>query len=195
MFPYSYFGVLRPAAKYDAAEIRDLLVPVLKASFPAVSEDWHHLQTVILAADIPESPGEDYLLESMQFIRLAEACNVPDVLPVAFYELSCLFDDMDPEANFYHESFSGAMPSELVHEPRDEDSDRSPVWYLHHSPTVKDMSCGLKAIRHFPCGKVEAVRIGENSLPAFIEQRRTTIVARDLEEHELSSQDSSAEHG
>ncbi|KAI0054912.1 hypothetical protein BV25DRAFT_1833470 [Artomyces pyxidatus] len=114
MFPYSYFGVLRLAAKYDAAEIRDLLVPVLKASFPAVFEDWHHLQAVIIAADIPESPGEDYLLESVQFIRLAEACNVPDVLPVVLYELSCLFDDMDPEANFYHESFSSAMPSELT---------------------------------------------------------------------------------
>ncbi|KAI0054900.1 hypothetical protein BV25DRAFT_353190 [Artomyces pyxidatus] len=109
IFPDSYHGILRLAVKYDAADIRDLLVPLLKLDWPAVFEDWERLQAKL----VKSAPSDNHIkklkkraIQSVQVILLAGACNVRDVLPVAFYELSRYFDDLSSKADFYRQSSS-----------------------------------------------------------------------------------------
>ncbi|KAI0055195.1 hypothetical protein BV25DRAFT_1922020 [Artomyces pyxidatus] len=83
IFPDFYYGILRLAVKYDAAEIRDLLVPLLRADWPAVFEDWHRLQETLTASGPIEEYIEKRVLRSSHIISLAETCNIPDVLSVA----------------------------------------------------------------------------------------------------------------
>ncbi|KAI0055895.1 hypothetical protein BV25DRAFT_1903501, partial [Artomyces pyxidatus] len=90
LFPQSYFGILRLAHKYEASSIRKLVVEALEAQWPSELDDW---------TDMREDRGRLQLWKRVKplplpdkVIRLAFDCNVPSVLPAAFYDLACIID-------------------------------------------------------------------------------------------------------
>ncbi|KAI0054914.1 hypothetical protein BV25DRAFT_1833474 [Artomyces pyxidatus] len=96
VFPLSYHGILRLAAKFDAQDLRDLLVPLLKADWPSVLDEWEALQDA--ASEQPWNEGgaldctAAHPRSAVNTILLATECAVPDVLPAAFYELASAAD-------------------------------------------------------------------------------------------------------
>ncbi|KAI0054897.1 hypothetical protein BV25DRAFT_1833478, partial [Artomyces pyxidatus] len=89
VFPASYHGILRLAAKYDAPDILDLFLAAMKADWPPVLKDWEYVQ------DQQKRYRRDSSMLNRSSIRLipfARECRIPAVLPAAFYELACAMD-------------------------------------------------------------------------------------------------------
>ncbi|KAI0055909.1 hypothetical protein BV25DRAFT_1832822 [Artomyces pyxidatus] len=96
MIPDSYHGILRLAVKYDAADIRDIIVKALKTEWPSSLSQWEFLRTQSEGKSGYQWP-EGYLLDQTslfpnpaKIIQLATDCNVPDLLPAAYYDLACV---------------------------------------------------------------------------------------------------------
>ncbi|KAI0055200.1 hypothetical protein BV25DRAFT_1895420 [Artomyces pyxidatus] len=93
VFPASYHGILRLAVKYDAPDIRDFLVSLLKSDWPVSQKEWQSLRDRNLAgrekAPTSSTPVVRELGSIAKVVNLARVSNVSDILPVVFYELSC----------------------------------------------------------------------------------------------------------
>ncbi|KAI0048890.1 hypothetical protein FA95DRAFT_986434 [Auriscalpium vulgare] len=89
--PPSYFGILRLAVKYGADDLQDLVKTVLRAQWPSTLQGWDELQSCPVdethtcigdTAYLPPNPA--------RAIRLAIDCDLPEIIPTAYYALSCL---------------------------------------------------------------------------------------------------------
>ncbi|KAI0048860.1 hypothetical protein FA95DRAFT_1604825 [Auriscalpium vulgare] len=90
-FPSSYYGILRLAYKYDAVNIRNIVLPEFVAMWPTELAKWDQLQ---LRDAEPQQAYDKYEFIHPKFsitlaIGLAVECNIPDVLPLAYYNLAC----------------------------------------------------------------------------------------------------------
>ncbi|KAI0048901.1 hypothetical protein FA95DRAFT_1604857 [Auriscalpium vulgare] len=104
-FPASYYGILRLTTKYDAQEIRNLVIPVLKAQWPSTLKAYDLL--------LGEHRGRSQ--RSSKVISLASSCSIPDILPFAFYALACRMRFSPPPSTAPHldGSFTGLCPEDL----------------------------------------------------------------------------------
>ncbi|KAI0308700.1 hypothetical protein OF83DRAFT_1073131 [Amylostereum chailletii] len=93
--PDGYAGILRLATKYDVQNLRTTTVAALRLVWPSRLADWDVLQDSITTdenfpKDIAEGSAVDVsrLYEDpAKAIRLAIDCDVPEVLPIAYYDL------------------------------------------------------------------------------------------------------------
>ncbi|KAI0054898.1 hypothetical protein BV25DRAFT_353004 [Artomyces pyxidatus] len=119
VFPRSYHGILRLAVKYDSPDIRDLFADLMRANWPSVLKDWEFLRAQLKACPVLNIPGHRRI-SPIDAIVLAVECQISDVLPVAFYELSCIADtlrpsdDLDKQRADYTKSLSMITPDQLI---------------------------------------------------------------------------------
>ncbi|KAI0312614.1 hypothetical protein OF83DRAFT_1176462 [Amylostereum chailletii] len=92
--PDGYAGILRLSTKYDVPSLRETAISAFKLVWPSTLPDWHNLQmTIAKDGPFPElsanSKGDISELheDPAKAIRLAYDCRVPEVLPVAYYDL------------------------------------------------------------------------------------------------------------
>ncbi|KAG2352877.1 hypothetical protein BDR07DRAFT_1312116 [Suillus spraguei] len=116
--------VLTLANKYGIDHLRDRIVEHVEADWPQSLRQWDLLEAEILAMEdtwytydeYNNGPIDNYLPEPASAIRLARECNIPSILPAAFYHLSRLSikdnwrnphtSNMEPEVP-YRNSFCG----------------------------------------------------------------------------------------
>ncbi|KAI0055905.1 hypothetical protein BV25DRAFT_1921447 [Artomyces pyxidatus] len=96
VFHDSYSGILRLAVKYDASRIRDLVKDVLVMEWPSRIEDWDALQDTLSKEEAERETVAPLYPNPGRAIRLGTDCNVPEVLPCAFYDLTRIFDHFYP---------------------------------------------------------------------------------------------------
>lgn len=70
--------------KYQVDTIRQRIVSILEAEWPATLEGWDKISDEIRG--IRRSP-KSLFTRAVATIRLARECDIPSILPVAFYEL------------------------------------------------------------------------------------------------------------
>ncbi|KAI0048083.1 hypothetical protein FA95DRAFT_1605515 [Auriscalpium vulgare] len=85
VLPAKYYGILRLAFKYDASDIVEMLLPVLKKQWPSNIAAWDRLR---VPHQLPHMPYKIYV-DPLPAIRLGVECNIPDILPLAYYVLAC----------------------------------------------------------------------------------------------------------
>ncbi|KAI0054909.1 hypothetical protein BV25DRAFT_1922262 [Artomyces pyxidatus] len=84
-----------PILKYDAEDIRTIVVNAFKTEWPLSLSEWDLLRSQreeALAAQPASANYKDTIRlypDAGKIIRLARDCDVPDLLPVAFYSLLC----------------------------------------------------------------------------------------------------------
>ncbi|KAI0054904.1 hypothetical protein BV25DRAFT_353122 [Artomyces pyxidatus] len=85
----------------------------MKGDWPSVFTAWAHLQEVcqklnceIAVFEHGDATADLRRLDPIKAIHLAEELDVPDVLPVAFYELSRIFDMLDHKTQLYRSWFA-----------------------------------------------------------------------------------------
>ncbi|KAG2030072.1 hypothetical protein BDR03DRAFT_879239 [Suillus americanus] len=94
--PSSVKQVLTLANKYEIDHLRDRIVRHVEADWPQSLWQWDMLEMEILAMEetwydeYENGHIDDYLPEPASAIRLARECNIPSILPAAFYHLSRL---------------------------------------------------------------------------------------------------------
>lgn len=98
--PSSVKQVLTLANKYGMEKLRKRIVLHMEGDWPQSLWQWDSLEHEIreMTTDLHESDGvqpftksiDDYLPEPASAIRLARDCNIPSILPAAFYHLSRL---------------------------------------------------------------------------------------------------------
>lgn len=97
--PYSVRQVLSLANKYDMDVLRNRIIEHVQQDWPPSLWQWDKLESEINSmkniwhieqGDDQCSYVDDHLPEPASAIRLARDCNVPAVLPAAFYHLSRL---------------------------------------------------------------------------------------------------------
>jgi len=88
-------GPLKLATKYKMSSLRKRFISILQADWPYEIEDWDDNETEIAKAVGEKLPFP----EPARVIRLARECNVPSLLPAAFYHLGRCYD-----AGLYGES-------------------------------------------------------------------------------------------
>ncbi|KAI0055896.1 hypothetical protein BV25DRAFT_1894861 [Artomyces pyxidatus] len=99
VFQDSYSGILRLAVKYEAPLIRKVIADILEMEWPQQLDDWDRVQGV-LNEKIDSLYGEEedvtpYYPNPSRAIRLATDCDIPNVLPIAYYDLMRLLNDVD----------------------------------------------------------------------------------------------------
>ncbi|KAI0315096.1 hypothetical protein OF83DRAFT_1133649 [Amylostereum chailletii] len=97
-FPGMYGGILRLCQKYDAPDIRGLVVDAIRKEWPENLSIWDlRRQELDIARDGVEGnelaaiTPKDVYPSPAQAIRLAMDFDIPEILPVAFYDLACHF--------------------------------------------------------------------------------------------------------
>ncbi|KAI0048870.1 hypothetical protein FA95DRAFT_1557445 [Auriscalpium vulgare] len=85
VFPASYYGILRLAFKYDAGDIMDLILLLLKDQWPPKLAAWDRLYMDTEFGNYKFGNYADPVLA----IQLGVECNIPDILPQAYYSLAC----------------------------------------------------------------------------------------------------------
>ncbi|KAI0055197.1 hypothetical protein BV25DRAFT_1922022 [Artomyces pyxidatus] len=107
MIPESYHGILRLAVKYDAEDIRVVVINALKTEWPLSLSEWDLLRskskeavvTLMAAASVMDTIP--LFPDAGKIIRLARDCNVPDLLPSAYYDLMCNMEMHIPLSPFH----------------------------------------------------------------------------------------------
>ncbi|KAI0055879.1 hypothetical protein BV25DRAFT_1995953 [Artomyces pyxidatus] len=91
LFPDSYCGILRLATKYEATLIRGIVVDALEKEWPTQMEHWgllqdrmHEKMGELMFSGLDATP---FWPNPVRAIRLASEYNVPNVLPIAYYDL------------------------------------------------------------------------------------------------------------
>lgn len=90
--------VLALANKYGIDHLRDRIIGHVEVDWPQSLWQWDMLEAEILAMEetwymydeYKNGPIDDFLPEPASAIRLARECNIPSILPAAFYHLSRL---------------------------------------------------------------------------------------------------------
>ncbi|KAI0315093.1 hypothetical protein OF83DRAFT_1285097 [Amylostereum chailletii] len=109
-FPGMYEGILRLAQKYDAQELREIVVEGVRREWPTTLKRWNAKRLILdinaeLVEDQPLDDEDSWLLSyevypnPAQAIRLAVQFDIPDILPVAFYNLACIFMDRSRDSD------------------------------------------------------------------------------------------------
>ncbi|KDQ58242.1 hypothetical protein JAAARDRAFT_57970 [Jaapia argillacea MUCL 33604] len=104
--PFEVQGTLKLANKYQFDELRKIIVRQLEADWPQTLADWDRLEKEVRFVHYEEhgkdSAGQvdglyldDRFPEPASAIRLAQECDVPNILPAAFYHLSRIDLDAD----------------------------------------------------------------------------------------------------
>ncbi|KAI0055887.1 hypothetical protein BV25DRAFT_1842665 [Artomyces pyxidatus] len=98
-FPGQYAGTLRLSTKYIVPDLRKMIVQKFHARWPCLLEQWD-LEEGDLAslqeANTDSWPSKfDIYPDPARTIRLAVDHDIPEVLPVAFYDLARLFEHYD----------------------------------------------------------------------------------------------------
>jgi hypothetical protein len=105
--PHSVKQILYLASKYDVDHIRHRIIGHVEQDWPRSLWQWDQIETEIHslreiwhtnrepALDYEWSYIDDHLPEPASAIRLARECDIPSILPAAFYHLSRLsiYDD------------------------------------------------------------------------------------------------------
>ncbi|KAI0316944.1 hypothetical protein OF83DRAFT_1283765 [Amylostereum chailletii] len=86
-FPDPFDSLLRIATKYECEALRESCVRLLMQEFPTKLEDWDDRERVAL-----EMTHDEAWSDPMHIIRLATDCDVPDALPLAFYDAATLIE-------------------------------------------------------------------------------------------------------
>ncbi|KAI0312754.1 hypothetical protein OF83DRAFT_1176341 [Amylostereum chailletii] len=96
--PPSYHSILRVATKLECDAVRNSVIHILQLVWPCILSDWDVLQIgynahegPIIIPNSPESVIPQIYPDPACIIQLAIDCNVPDLLPVAYYYLSCVY--------------------------------------------------------------------------------------------------------
>ncbi|KAI0318072.1 hypothetical protein OF83DRAFT_1171428 [Amylostereum chailletii] len=126
-FPGMYEGVLRLAQKYDAHELRGIVVEAIRKEWPTTLKQWYMKRRELnmngYAEFVDGQPWDadvcivssDVYPDAAQAIRLAVDLDIPSILPVAFYDLACTFMDYsrDPDAPDKASMLDRLSPMEL----------------------------------------------------------------------------------
>ncbi|KAI9463610.1 hypothetical protein BJY52DRAFT_1252590 [Lactarius psammicola] len=103
-FPYKYVGILHLAMKYDVAHLRDHMLNTLRHAWPQYLFDWDYLQKRTEDLERVYLRRECFDLsfahpEPARTLRLAMEHNIPDILPVVFYDLARVHEVIAPNPN------------------------------------------------------------------------------------------------
>lgn len=136
--PSSVKQVLTLANKYGMETLRERIVVHIEGDWPQSLWQWDSLEHEIreMAINCDEDDNlDDYLPEPASAIRLARDCNIPSILPSAFYHLSriSVYHDL-------HEARLGGYRETCFHHDT-YDYQRSADWNLLSS---SDYNCLLK---------------------------------------------------
>ncbi|KAI0308795.1 hypothetical protein OF83DRAFT_1022986, partial [Amylostereum chailletii] len=100
-FPRMYLGTLRLAKKYDAPKIQQVIVDVIKKEWPTNLRYWDERQRL---ADEDRDSAERADIEihvvypePAYTIRAAMDYGIPEVLPVAYYDLFRVYEFNETE--------------------------------------------------------------------------------------------------
>ncbi|GJJ06939.1 hypothetical protein Clacol_001135 [Clathrus columnatus] len=84
-------GILLLANKYQIDHLRELIIGLLERDWPSKLDHWDYNEVESRAKKrFFELIDEISMPDPCQVIRLARKCNVPSILPAAFYRLSCI---------------------------------------------------------------------------------------------------------
>ncbi|KAI0315092.1 hypothetical protein OF83DRAFT_1133640, partial [Amylostereum chailletii] len=102
-FPAMHAGVLRLASKYDAQDIREVVVEAFHEEWPSRLLLWDAREAPIREDVENGAWSQDVTIffpDSAHTISLAMEFNIPSALPAAFYDLSRIYElDIDREAS------------------------------------------------------------------------------------------------
>jgi hypothetical protein len=95
-----YAPALKLAIKYQADPLIQRLTPIVAQQWPNKLDDWDKLEDDIGATMKNTPPGttiNDISPDPAPAIRLGHDCNLPQLLPIAYYHLSRLYTDADSD--------------------------------------------------------------------------------------------------
>ncbi|TDL17685.1 hypothetical protein BD410DRAFT_843478 [Rickenella mellea] len=99
--PLKLEGLLKLATKYDFQRLRRSIIEHFVPAWPATLREWDYLEENMNAWTVDDSPDtdsktlDDVFPEPGAAIHLARLCDIPQVLPAAFYNLSRLSQKYD----------------------------------------------------------------------------------------------------
>ncbi|TDL27772.1 hypothetical protein BD410DRAFT_893958 [Rickenella mellea] len=105
--PIDILGVLKLATKYDFRKLRRRIIEQYIPAWPDTLMEWDHLEQTMSTwrrdfNTIAPAYLDEVFPEPGGAVRLARECNIPEILPAAFYSLSRISEEDD--WNRYHRS-------------------------------------------------------------------------------------------
>ncbi|TDL17682.1 hypothetical protein BD410DRAFT_901352 [Rickenella mellea] len=84
-------GLLELSIKYQIDPIRESIVSQIEDDWPMTLAQWDTMNAYVELLAVEKDDDEDHSLEPVAAIQVAKACNIPHILPAAFYHLSRQF--------------------------------------------------------------------------------------------------------
>ncbi|TDL17683.1 hypothetical protein BD410DRAFT_794158 [Rickenella mellea] len=81
-------GLLELSIKYQIDPIRECIVAQIEDDWPMTLAQWDSMNSYVDLLIDQRDGGEDHFLEPAAAIQVAKACNIPRILPAAYYHLS-----------------------------------------------------------------------------------------------------------
>ncbi|EJD54076.1 hypothetical protein AURDEDRAFT_133681 [Auricularia subglabra TFB-10046 SS5] len=103
-------GPLRIATKYAAHNLRERIVQILEADWPLTLEAWNANEKVTRSR-MESLDLRECFPEPASIIRLARDCNVPSILPAAFYHLNELYREDDSKLDIDKRQYEPSLLS------------------------------------------------------------------------------------
>lgn len=100
-FAERIYGAMCIGTKYEVDSLRNYVIKCLARDWPTTLKDWDKVEDKIIDQRFSTSKGvpwDDIAPSPAAAIRLARHCNIPQILPMAFYALSRLPSDTKTEA-------------------------------------------------------------------------------------------------
>jgi BTB/POZ domain len=169
--PSSVKQVLTLANKYGMEALRERIVMHIEGDWPQALWRWDSLEHEIreMAINCEEDANlDDYLPEPASAIRLARDCNIPSILPSAFYHLSRI--------SVYHDRHKvrhGDFRGTCFHHDDTCDYQRSADWNLLSS---SDYTCLLKGKVRLAAASCELFKLAHHTEPHTI----ACLLSRDI---------------
>lgn len=176
--------ILSLANKYEMLQLRDRIVTHLEGDWPQSLWQWDRLEaevqaTVVSWEDEFSSTGvlgypDDHLPEPASAILLARSCNIPTILPAAFYHLSRLSIHNDRHSSRQKLS---TQESSSYHDCLKE-GQRTANWELLSTPDYISLLRGRAALReiaHMLCSFVAMSTCIHSSTNCF-QSRQVSLI-------------------
>ncbi|KDQ49678.1 hypothetical protein JAAARDRAFT_143067 [Jaapia argillacea MUCL 33604] len=142
--PLRIRGVLKLATKYQIEHLRSRIVKHIEADWPSTLSDWDvledHIESMKRRNRTSDPIFDAQLPEPAAAIRLARECDIPGILPAAFYHLSRIHPEMD-----WDECRSVTVPLELLSNLRK--GERSARWDLLDKRDLMRLLHGIRNIQ------------------------------------------------
>ncbi|TDL17684.1 hypothetical protein BD410DRAFT_794159 [Rickenella mellea] len=170
--PVRVLGVLKLATKYQFDTLRERIVNHFQADWPRTLYEWDASEALVEVMDGQVEAGGPYLDDMMPepgaAIQLARQCDIPQILPAAFYHLSRLSMKQD-----WDECRNGGEASVYL-----VSSERTARWYLLSREDFRCLLAGREALHQFVLESPQ-LRIIEPSqhclFPANCRHRRVDV--------------------